>query len=274
MIVGTYLSWLFVTGFVGAGCFFIAAILWHNLRIWRVRRAYRDLPREVEERVLALIEEAAMGRPSVTFFRMDVGRRCSGSDGSVQSHAGGVPYMEPGEGWPTGHPARYLLQVLLDGPGLGERWQGRLLTVFLLSDIEPIVRSYATPSLDRSLAVPGPVPSLPCIPLTLLRFPVIGDEFRFPATPDGLCEMVPAIRQVLGQFTCDAAGLLSQVLRPGVYGYDLAARDIAYAGGEPMLIQEPHEPARDECGEPMRFLFQFGEIFPGLRLGDGGVCYI
>jgi hypothetical protein len=274
MIVGTYLSWFLITGLIVAGCFFIAAILWHNLRIWRVRRAYRDLPREVKERVLAMIEEAAMGGPSVTFFRLDVGRRCDGSDASVQSHVGGVPYMEPGEGWPPGYPATFLLQVLLDLPGLGETWQGRLLTVFLVADVEPIVRSYATPSLDRSVSVPGPTSTLPCIPLTPVCFPTIGDQLRFPATPALLCQMVPAIRHLLGRFTRDTAGLLSQALRPGVYGYDLAAHDIAYAGGEPMLIQESHEPKCDECGEPMRFLFQFGEMIPGLQLADGGVCYI
>jgi hypothetical protein len=274
MIVGTYLSWLFVTGLIVAGCFFIAVILWHNLRIWRVRRAYRDLPREIEDRVLTMIEEAAMGRPSVTFLRLGVGRRCDGLDASVQSHVGGLPYMEPGEAWPTERPAKFLVQVRLDEPSLGRAWHGRLLTVFLVSDGGQIVRSYASPSLDRSVAVPGPASPLPCIPLTPLRFPVEGEESRVPASPAGLCDLVPAIPQLLGEFTGDIVGLLSQILRPGVYGYDLAEHDIAYAGGEPMLIQNPHEPMCEDCGEPMRFLFQFGVVIPGLHLADGGICYI
>ena len=50
--------------------------------------------------------------------------------------------------------------------------------------------------------------------------------------------------------------------------------DIAYVGGDPMLIQNPHDPVCERCGKPMRFLFQFGEVIPGLQLADGGVCYI
>jgi hypothetical protein len=228
----------------------------------------------VKDRVLVMIQEAASGRPSVTFLRLDGGCQCHGHDAPLQSHVGGVPYLEAGEDWPTGQPAKFLLQVRLDEPALGQRWQGRLLTVFLMFDGELVVRSYAAPSFDRSVAVPGPVPPVPCILLIPVRVPVGGDEFQVPASPAGLCELVPAIPQLLGKFTDDAAGLLSQILRPEVYGYDLEAQDIAYAGGEPMFIQNPHEPTCDECGESMRFLFQFGEVIPGLRLADGGVCYV
>ena len=94
-----------------------------------------------------------------------------------------------------------------------------------------------------------------------------GGGCGFPASPARLCDMVPAIPQLLGEFTDDPAGPLSQILRPEVYGYDLEAPDIAYAGGEPMLIQNPHEAMCDECDQPMRFLFQFGEVIPGLYCG-------
>jgi hypothetical protein len=86
--------------------------------------------------------------------------------------------------------------------------------------------------------------------------------------------MVPAISDDLSTCTRDRAGLLAQILRPDVYGYDLDTPAIAYVGGDPMLIQNPHDPTCRDCGEPMRFLFQFGEIIPGVRLADGGVCYV
>src|SRR5262245_60529649 len=78
----------------------------------------------------------------------------------------------------------------------------------------------------------------------------------------------------LGPFTKDPTGLLSQILRPNVYAYDLEEWQVAYEGGDPMLIQNPHEPVCDECGNPMRFLFQFGEIIPNVQLADAGVCYV
>src|SRR5262249_5838013 len=220
-IVGTYLPWLLLAGVIVAGGLFITAIMWHNLRVRRVRRAYRGLPDEMKDRVLALIQEAASGRPSVTLLRLDGGCQCHGHDALLRSHVGGVPYLEAGEDWPTGQPAKFLLQVRLDEPALGQRWQGRLLTVFLMIDRELGVRSYAAPSFNRSVAVPGPVPPVPCILLIPVRVPVGGDEFQVPASPAGLCEFVPAIPQLLGEFTDDSAGLLSQILRPEVYGYDL-----------------------------------------------------
>lgn len=239
-----------------------------------MRRAYRALPEFIRDRVLGLIEEAASVRPSVTFLRLGTYSRCDGTDGLLQSHVGGLPYMEVGDAWPDGAPSKFLAQVRLDEPSLGEPWQGRLITVFLVFDSEQVVRSYAAPSLDRYVEFPTPVAPLPCIPLIPVRFPVEGDEARFPASPTRLCEMVPAIPQVLDDFSDDPTGLLSQILRPGVYGYDLEAPEIAYAGGEPMLIQNPHEATCEVCGRPMRFLFQFGEVIPGLQLADAGVCYV
>lgn len=86
--------------------------------------------------------------------------------------------------------------------------------------------------------------------------------------------MVPKINELLRPFTRDATGVLSQILRPNIYGYDLEEWQIAYVGGDPMLIQNPHEPVCDLCGKPMRFLLQVGEIFSDLRLADAGGCYI
>ena len=39
------------------------------------------------------------------------------------------------------------------------------------------------------------------------------------------------------------------------HGYSLEAPAIAYIGGDPMRIQNPHDPVCDECGKPMRLLF-------------------
>ncbi len=262
---------------------FLAVVIPHNIRIWRVRRTYSNLPNEVKEQVLRLIQEAAKERDSVTFLRLDDEQECDSNDVLLQSHVGGVPYAEAGQEWPGVPPARFLLQVRLDEPGLGPQWQGRLLMVFLVFDVEQIVRSYAAPSLERYVPLAPLVAPLPCIRLTSIRLPVDeqteeevdeGPRGKFPAFPTRLCDMVPAIREVLRPFTNDHAGLLSQILRPNVYGHDLEEWQVAYEGGDPALIQNPHEPACEECGKPMRFLFQFGEIIPGVQLADAGVCYV
>lgn len=92
--------------------------------------------------------------------------------------------------------------------------------------------------------------------------------------PARLCDNFPEITVPLEPYTHDFAGVLAQILHPNVYGYDLDAPDIAYLGGNPMLIQNPHDPICDECGTPMQFLFQFGEIVPGAKMADAGVFYV
>jgi hypothetical protein len=89
-----------------------------------------------------------------------------------------------------------------------------------------------------------------------------------------LVDNVPAIGNLLQPFTKDVEGVLSQVLCPQVYGYRLTEADEAFVGGEPILIQNPHDPACATCDGAMRFLFQFGEFIPDTRLADGGVCYV
>lgn len=274
--------WLFVAVVGLIVGLFLAVVIPHNIRIWRVRRIYRNLPTGIKEQTLLLVQEAATERPAVTFLRLDEKQKCESHDVLLASHVGGVPYAEAGDEWPTG--GRFLLQVCLDEPSLGQQWQGRLLTVFLMFDVEQVVRSYADPSLAKFVALAAPVAPLPCVRLTSVRLPAdarVEDEEeldreqrRFPATPARLCELVPAIPELLKRFTHDRAGLLTQILRPNVYGYDLEEWAIAYEGGDPMLIQNPHDPICEECGTPMRFLFQLGEIIPGVQLADAGVCYV
>jgi hypothetical protein len=283
-MIGSVLGWLFGTVIAGLAGLFALLVLRHNLRIRRVRRVYKALPNEVKEQVLRLIQEAARERAAITFLRLNEEDKCDSNDILLQSHVGGVPYAEAGDEWPSGSPAKFLLQVRLDEPGLGQQWEGRLLTVFLVFDVEQVVRSYAAPSCESYVPLAPPVAPLPCIRFTSIRLPVDelpeegeetdGQRGQFPAFPARLCDMVPAIPELLSPFTKDPTGLLSQILRPNVYAYDLEEWHVAYEGGDPMLIQNPHEPVCDECGNPIRFLFQFGEIIPNLQLADAGVCYV
>jgi hypothetical protein len=264
--------WILAIAIVVVGLL-LAVILPHNLRVRRVRQVSRTLPTDEKDRILGLIVEMASQGPSLTLLLVDRNRRSDEEAMRLRSHVGGSPYAEADDDPPTDDSSRFLLQVFLDEPSLGETWQGRLLTVYLFLDTELVVRSYAAPSLDRQASPPVSDALAPCIALTAMRFPM-EIELQAPMSPARICETSPAIRERLDQFTDDRVGLLSQILRPDLYGYDLEAPDIAYFGGEPMLIQCAHDPVCDECGSPMRFLFQFGEIIPGIELGDGGVGYV
>jgi hypothetical protein len=248
----------------------------HNLRVRRARKAFKTLPKYVKERVLDLIEGAAAENPSVTYLLL-VDEPCSEPEIAVMSHVGGVPYAERDESWPVypdSIPPRFLLQVCLDEPSLCEQWQGRLIAVFLIFNSEQIVRSYAAPSLEKYVPIASPVTPFGCIRLRSLAFPAASKDEPIPMSPAQLCDKIPEIKDLLSPFTGDCPGLLSQILRPNVYGYDLQAPELAYQGGSPMLIQNPHDPECDHCNRPMRFLFQFGEIIPGLQLADAGVGYV
>ena len=90
----------------------------HNLRIWRVRNAYKNLPKNIKERVLDLIKEAAAKNPSITNLLLD-DEPCSEPETAISSRVGGLPYAEKDETWSIHSdsvPPRFLLQVRLDEP--------------------------------------------------------------------------------------------------------------------------------------------------------------
>lgn len=249
----------------------------------RIRQIYKLLPDEVKQRVLTLIEEAAATRPSFTFLRLDATLPCG--DELLRSHIGGTPYAEARDEWPTRpralfftSPAKFLIQVRMEEPSLGEQWQGRLLTVYFWLHPELAVRSYATPSPERYVPLHAPITPLPCVHLVPTRMPIHphpdGEEEGFYVSSAGLCNLLPTIPRILHPYTDDYVGLLTQVLCPNASFHDFTPSAVAYVGGQPIPIQEPHEPRCDVCYKQLRFLFQFGDIVPGLQLGDAGVCYI
>lgn len=271
----TTLIWLLVIPLVLAGLF-VLACLPHNLRIRRVRKAYQSLPAEVIAEVLAAIERLAANGPAVTWLRLGEEVDCSGET-ALGSHVGGIPYAEAGETWPEvgQEPGKFLLQVRLDHPELGEPWQGRLIVAYLLFDFEQAVRSFAAPSSEKYVAIESPRSANRCFTLQSLRFPAeVGEEAGTPLSPERLCAASPEIVDLLQPYAADPAGLLTQILSPNFYGYDLETSDVAYVGGEPSFIQNPHEPDCEECRKPLRFLFQFGEIMPDVKMADGGVYYV
>ena len=222
----SFLGWasLIVLGLVAL---LVIVCIPHNLRVRRVRRIGKALPREVEDQVLTLIDEAGAKGPSVTFLRLDADRQVDNDDSLLTSHVGGLPYAEAGDQWPEDtaedEPAKFLLQVRLDESRLGPSWQGRLLVVFLVFDSEQVVRSYADATHDKYKPLQSPMPAFPFIPLVSVRIPTESSTENVPASPQRLCEMIPVVSELLAGFTSDHAGVLTQILRPSLYGYDLDA---------------------------------------------------
>ena len=281
----------------------------HNVRVWRVRKLARSLPVGTREQILARIVESARGSSVCTLlvpansprdesqsaiaFRLDL----------TASRFGGPPYGEPGEQWPTRdddrtQPADFLIQVRLDDP-LPSPWLGRLIVVFLKFDVTQAILVYAAPSPAKYARRPGsPDASLDCglmsLPIPKAKPPVThhlpeqvaaaespaespGSEnaWQLPYDPALLLELVPGLREELRQFTRRPADLLAQLMAPEHYGYGFDLSDIVQMGGGPQWVQDNPGPMTcPECGHPMRFLFQFGDLSGRNRLGDAGICYV
>ena len=281
----------------------------YNVRVWRVRRLARSLPIGTRERILARITEAARGSSVCTLLvpvnsvRDESQSAIASRPDMTASRFGGSPYGEPGEQWPTRdddrmEPADFLIQVRLDDP-LPSPWPGRLIVVFLKFDVTQTVLVYAAPSSAKHARRPGsPDASPECIlmplaipkskPTSIPRPPepaaasetpadalVSENDWQLPYDPTLLLESVPGLREELRQFTRRPADLLAQLMAPEHYGYGFDLSDIVQMGGRPHWVQDDPGPMTcTECGQPLRFLFQFGDLSGQSRLGNAGVCYV
>ncbi len=280
----TTLGW--IVGIVAALVLvFGLLILPHNLRVRRVRHEFAQLPSDVKQRVLKLIADYAAGKPSVTLLRLDPAVAFDADAALAESHVGGLPYAEAGEPWPLtedGEPAHFLIQVRLDEPSLGPIWRDRLVQVFYQESDELIARSVAAPCASRYAPASPVGPVSPGKAILPQPFPAErpeegyeegDDEQLLPIAETLLVKRIPAVVETLAPYTADAAGVVAQILAPGMYGYSIADV-VAYVGGTPTLIQNPHDATCPQCNGAMRFLFFFGELVEEITLGDAGTCCV
>lgn len=281
----------------------------HNVRVWCVRKLARTLPVGTRERILARIAESARGSSvctllvPVSFPTVEPVNSSTSLPDITVSRFGGPPYGEADEQWPTRdddrtQPADFLIQVRLDD-ALPAPWPGRLIVVFLKFDVTQTVLVYAAPSPAKYARRPGspdaspecllmPLPIPKTKPTSIPRPPepaaasetpaeasVSENDWQLPYDPTLLLESVPGLREELRQFTRRPADLLAQLMAPKHYGYGFDLSDIVQMGGRPHWVQDDPGPMTcPECGQPLRFLFQFGDLSGQSRLGDAGVCYV
>lgn len=277
----TTLMWI-ACGVLGLVALFFLAILPHNLRIRRVRRAYESVPPQVRRRVKELIAQHAAQGQAVTLLCRCPDEGYTEARARVASHLGGLPYAEAGQRWPLDdeqQPARFLIQVRLEEPSLPAVWQGRLVQVFFQESDEQILRAFAAPRAERYVPLEPLGPLCPGEMLEPLRYPAApGEEGEpdecLPLSCHALVAQLPALAQTLQPYTKETAGVVSQVLAPQNYGYEIEGDNTAYVGGTPYLIQGPHDPTCPECGQAMRFLFCFGDIVPDFQMADSGCCCV
>lgn len=285
------------------------SIVAHNMRVWQVRKLARSLPIGTRERILARITEAARGASVCTllvpvhFPRIESANSPTAQPDITASRFGGPPYGESGEQWPirdddSMEPADFLIQVRLGDP-LPLPWQGRLIVVFLRFDLTQTVLVYDAPSSAKYARRPGsPDASAECFFVSLPipqaspdSIPSASEqrdaletsaesldseyEWQLPYDPSLLIESVPGLRDELRQFTRRPVNLLAHLMLTERHGYSLDVSDIVQMGGRPQWVQnDPGPMTCAECGGPLRFLFQFGDLSGKNRLGDAGVCYV
>ncbi len=262
------------------------------LRLRRAWRAYQYLTAEMRDRILNRIDEAGFGNRACTVLvATEPNPNRSASDVDViSSRFGGVPYAEAGDAWPVAvaaektEPANFLIQVRLD-ESLPPPWPGRLVVVF--HGFGPTVRCYPTPTISRAITVTGGPESQREWKLRSIRIPrqPVDDDANSATTVRGglldydpivLLNSVPELPADLMAHTSRPRELLAMLLVPNQfrdYGFELS--DIVQLGGKPVWLTEELAAVNcEQCGQPMRFLFQFGDLNGGDLLGDSGVCCV
>lgn len=204
---------------------------------------------------------------------------------AATARIGGDPVALPDETWPTngdGSPGIFLLQLPLLAPRFPPQWQGRIVVVFLV-EYSLLVRSYSASAISQLTALHNPQDETVVAKQELqeLAIPYVpnpqGEEDEDEDDEWGgfdtaqLLARIPELQARLGQVTKYPVYVLNQVIEGEA---QLAAEDAILVGGDPQLIQGEHDPLCPVCRQPMRFLFQFGDVTEEFLLGDCGVGYI
>ncbi|HEY6093693.1 MAG TPA: DUF1963 domain-containing protein [Gallionellaceae bacterium] len=239
---------------------------------------FQKIDENTRQELLTLIDSHSRKSEFVLLYRFNTGT----ANPASMARVGGNPLARESESWPhhaDGSPATFLLQLPLLAPRLPAPWQGRLIAVFLV-DYGLLIRSYDAASVPDLTALRNPqekpiVAETELQPLAIPYVPVSEDEEEEDEESGfdvgQLLERVPGLKDRLGQFSEQPVALLSRLIAGNNY---LSSEDTILVGGDPQLIQNPHDAACPICQRPMRFLFQFCDVTETFALGDCGVGYV
>lgn len=211
---------------------------------------------------------------------------------AVSSHFGGTPYLEDLNEFPCSleehqTKADFVLQLTLSAKRLGEVWQGRLITVYMFDwDWTLTIRSYQDPSINKQVSIPDYSETYRCLAFSPLAVPYVPeppedveyseeDEDHISGYDvESLIKLTPGLKEKLEKYTKHEDNVLSRVIDPQFSDTYLDMGNLILEGGDPVIIQNPHDAHCPICQKKMRFLFQFGEVSDELHLGDAGQVYI
>ncbi|WP_342315837.1 hypothetical protein [Lysobacter sp. FW306-1B-D06B] len=272
---------------LGAAALAVAALiglpLWWGTRGGRkaeaqTREDFAKLAPDERERLIDLIDTTARRGE----YRLMYRPVAEGAAGDPIARVGGDPLSAPGETWPVdaaGHPALFLLQVPLEGTA-HPVWRDRVLSVYLDEHEHAlVVRCHArSDELQPMPAPPGPKLA-PCAVMPLAIPPnevPAGDDEGDGEWPDAdwFFERMPELKAALGSATAHPDRLLGMLITGDTRGHAYIASDLIIVGGYPALIQGVHGATCPDCGQPMRFLMQFGDVTEDFALGDAGAGYV
>ncbi|KQZ74534.1 hypothetical protein ASD55_09060 [Rhodanobacter sp. Root561] len=266
---------------LGAGGI-LAGLLWLSTRSEsKARRKaladYQAIGAATRAALLALIDSHARRGTFRLLYRIASEK----GDAHSLARVGGEPLAGPDEMWPLddeGQPGKFLLQLPLAGVA-HPAWNDRWLTIYL-GQHELLVRSYPGAADLVVTAAPNGVTKLAARALEPLAMPIMeslgDDDERGHGALDGawLLETVPGLGKRLSALTAQPLRVLSMLLDGDDAIADFAVENAILVGGEPELIQGPHEPHCELCQAPMRFLLQFCDVTDNDELGDCGVGYV
>lgn len=264
----------------------LAAVIWLVTVPSRKRRKqaqadYLAINEEHKREILAIVDRHARGVSHCLYYR---GVGASGWD-IRRVHVGGGALMPARESWPVddeGEPALFLLQLPLPEV-LPAPWPGRVLALWLsIGGFDVQVRSYA--GVDELIEVPqqplprdsrfSPVPKGNLAPLAL-PVPYTRDD---EAQGDEFCNLLMQdcadLKTAMEAVTSQPSAVLPMILQDDRNTRYLEPGIGVWVGGEPQLIQNPHEAECEICGRKMRFLFSSGDVTEEMAFGDVGVAYV
>jgi hypothetical protein len=260
----------------------VAVPLWLSTRSERRTRKraladYEAINPETRSALLDLIDRHARTGEHRLIYR--VGGEKSVADAFAR--VGGQPLAKLHELWPLGddgRPGTFLLQLPVVGVS-GEVWRDRFVSVYLLQH-ELLVTSHAGTGdlILQTAPVHGePLRAQTLVPLAVPILKPAGDDEELDGetlSGEWLLENIPDLGDMLSNLTSQPERILSMLLVGSEGAGSWAIEDAIIVGGEPELIQGPHEPKCETCRQPMRFLLQFGDVTDGNELGDCGIGYV
>lgn len=202
-----------------------------------------------------------------------------------RAHVGWSALLPAGEAWPLddeAQPGRFLLQLPLPDV-LAAPWPGRSLALWVsVGGFDVVVRSYAStnqfvevlqPPVPRDDLV-KPVSKGNLLPLALPVPQELDDESQ----GDEFCELLlrecAELRDALAAITDQPLAVLPKLLLDDARAHYLEPGNGVWVGGEPQLIQNPHDAECEICKRPMRFLLSSSDFTEDMAFGDVGVAYV